>query len=161
VTYKLAKQPAKRADGVPWEAAAPGLYDDGEALVKVGDIYAAVSVEHRWLENGSGVNFVGTARWCDAKGETNLTPDGQHVETQISVTADPQILAEHSLDDLKKDVLLTLLGEEPETLKDDGEGRKVPVHGLSPTARLNASIVHAASVVQALRQSSDPAALLG
>lgn len=161
MTYQVSKkQPPKRDAEIAWEQAAPGLYDDGEILVELDGIHATVSIEHEWLENGEGVTFLGTARWCDAEGQTQLCPAGKHVESYISHTVDPTQLALHSFDALKRDVLLTLLGEEPHLTVDDGEGNLVPVLSLSQTTKLNASIRHAAKTVTAMSQSAALAALL-
>jgi hypothetical protein len=161
VTYKVAKkQPSPRDPSLTWEDRSPGLYDDGEVLVQLDDIHATVSVEHKWLDNGAGVTFFGTARWCDADGQTHLCPQDQHVETFVSLTVDPVTLSKHDFAALKKEVLLALMGEEPELKIDDGEGNQVPVIAFSETVKLNGSIRHAAKTVSAMKASSNPKELL-
>lgn len=160
MSYKLPKQPPKRDPELEWEEAAPGLYDDGEVLVQLDDIHAAVSVEHKWLDNGAGVTFFGTARWCDPKGKTQLCPEGQHVESYVSLTVDPVTLAQHDFEAFKKDVLLVLIGEEQQLKTDAGDGNMVDVISLHDTVKLNANIRHAAKTVSAMRDSANPLTLL-
>ena len=162
MAFKIVKQPKLRAAAAPWEEAAPGLYDDGEVLVQVGDVYAAVSVSQEWYEGG--VNLLGTARWCDADGQTHLTDDGRHVETFYPARVDAGVIAQFGLDALKRDVLLILIGEEPECVVEapveGGDALKVPIMQPDLTTRHAMNIVHAAQMVSQMKSAKPERELL-
>lgn len=166
--FKAAKQPDLRDESTPWEQAAPGLYDDGEVLLRLDDgTYVAVSVLFKWLggESGGGAAFEGTARWCDENGETHLTPDGRHVETFSNLTVDGPILEKFGREALSQDVLLLLLGEDPklilEAMGDDGKPSNLPVLNPPPSSKLAANIRFAINAVEQSKKSLSAKELLG
>lgn len=153
--YKVVKQPPLRKEE-DYDKAAPGLYPDGEVLVQIGDIYAAVSVtEGEWYEGG--VNLLGVARWCDADGQTHLAPDDRHVETTYPCRVDAELLTKFDLDALKKDVVHLMLGEEPECLLscpvDGGDPIQVPALDVASTTKLAMDITHAANMVSQVKKA--------
>lgn len=152
-------QPPLRDEKLHWEEAGPGLYDDGEVMVKCGTIYATVSFVTTWLENGGGLGIVGTARWCKANGETELTDAYQHVETTSSITISATQIEKHGVAAFAKEALLCLLGEPPALVVSVGDA-EVPVVMLSEEARLSMSIVNAAKTVKQARSVDSSMSLL-
>lgn len=157
MTYTIVDpQPPLRDVNLAWEDIGPGLYDDGEVLVSIDTNYAAVSVKTQWLDNGSGAAFTATARWCDNTGQTQVCSNGCQVETVFTHTADPSTIATYTVSALAKDMLLLVLGENPITLT--GEG--TPVINLSEEVKLNISVRHAISIVEATSSLGDSLSLL-
>jgi hypothetical protein len=140
----LDEQPELRSPDVAYDDAAPGLYDDGEVLVDLDGDKVAVSVDTEWLPNGSGVAFTGYARWTHDCGTSKLCPKGKHIECTFSYTADPHTVNEFGVDAIAKDILLIVMGEEPILVRsyeqEDGTTGTMPVIGLDPTVKLNASM---------------------
>jgi hypothetical protein len=155
VAFKIAKkQPKARAADLPVEHPAAGLFD-GEVMVDLGNgKHAALYVEHNWQKTGNGIAFMGMARWCDADGQTHLTPNGEHVETRFPWSVDAFTVQQYGGDDLaplKKEVLLALMGEPPELMLPVGEDQPpAPLLDISPTVRASVSIRHAIESVEKL-----------
>ena len=149
-------QPPLRDSSLSWGDVGPGLYNDGEVLVSLDTHFAAASVKTQWLDSGAGASLTAVARWCDATGQTQLCPDGCHVETTFSHTADPSIIASYGIAALAKDMLLLVLGEEPLTLTADGS----PLINLSEDVKLNIGIRHAISIVEATSSLANSKVLL-
>lgn len=149
-------QPSLRAAELAFDDIGPGLYDDGEVLIMIDTNYAAVSVDTSWLTNGAGVAFTATARWCDDTGQTQLCPNGCHVETLFSYTADPATVNTHGVTALAKDMLLLVLGEDTILLNDES----LPVINVPTEVKLNISIRNAISTVEGTASLVDSKTLL-
>lgn len=160
MTYtKMNPQPPYRDEALAYEDLGPGLYADEIAVELDDGNHVAVSITEEWAPNGSGVHLQAWARWIDENGQTHTSPEGAHVESQASVNVGAQVLAEHSMDVLRKEMLLMVLGE-PQTLQKIGR-EDVPILFVADTNRLNWNIRHHIETINQVRKPADLGSILG
>ena len=150
------------AGAIPYDKAAPGLYP-GEVMVELDDgKFVAVSVEVEWLE-GFGVAFKGCARWCDKEGATRTTVDGKHAEVTFPLSVDTPAVNRHGPDTFKREVLLALLGEQPQAFHEETceDGAQIPVVSIDEGARQRISIREAVKCVESVLHDSGVAGVVG
>lgn len=159
----------------------PNVTADEVVIQLDGDIVAVTSGVPRWLPNNAGVVFEASGRWIEEDGTTKLSPHGDPVVTTMTHCADAISTATYGADVIARELLLALLGEPPEAMKDvlitggpqfapgqniesitssDVEPTK-PILDLSPEVRLNASIRHAVASIKDLENLPTARNLLG
>lgn len=147
MSYSIANQPGARDAKLEWDERGPGLYD-GEVLVALDDNFVAVSADAEWPENNNGLVLKGCARWCDKDGQTILSR-----ETHVEVTCNHNFSAWHAsnfaLADLKKEVILLMLGEAPALLREE-----VPILDVSDDVRLHSSIRQAIACASSINEQA-------
>lgn len=155
-------QPGPRDETLAWDDAGPGLYP-GEALVRVGRHYAAVSVEAEWPDNNGGLVLKACARWCGKDGETVLT-GGRHVEVCHNHLFSMHDVSTHPLAELRKEMAMLVLGEPAALMREvpgeDGATAPAAVLALPDEVRLCASLRQAISCAGAVEDGQELAGLL-
>lgn len=90
----------------------PAALADGELALQLDDgTVVAVSVETKWLSNGSGVSMYGQARWIAADGTAQVDAHQQNIETSLHHNADAEMVKKFDVQTLSKDLIMALLGE--------------------------------------------------
>lgn len=182
--YSLAE---KRLDPTlrdPYNFILPGLYPDETAYQLDTGEEVAISVEKEWQPNGEGICLSAYGRWIEADGSTKMINGTQDVEVSFPFTFDAKTMADFTLPVLMKEMLLVILGEPPEVMRQchvdpnavvphvpdnqhaqsvwfKPDETEVPVLNIPAESRAGCSIRAAIESLKALEPVVTPAELLG
>lgn len=134
----LVKEPIATEDPAvflpsPYDTVAPGLYPDEMAVqLDTGELVAvAVQTQLPAAQDnritGGGLVFFGWARLINQDGSTRLDPSGHEIEIETRFPATPSFIAsrktqeERGEDRIARELIMLMLGEDPETMEIVGD----------------------------------------